>query len=317
MIWVTDLIIHNMKQVIVSFVVFFACLSLSGQVNPVSKWVNDYCVTKGADQTAYKGLQEHANTKEVAAAIWTYVNDSTKTEFEYTVYLIKGLAKKHVEKDTRSSYVRSLTNIALKQQKSVTLLALNVLKGFAKWEFDTKVKDDLLLIIAERSNGRSEAIELIGFIGSENDRDFLKGLGKYTTLSKKEKYHVLLALVRLNDPLSVEEFVVDLKNRKINDELVNSLLPDLVYTHNKQVYDLLIKELFNDTPLCYSANNDSEEKILCAYRILEQLSGEIIAFPVQTEKSGELVGDYTEALVRARNWVLEVNSEYIIDNTNY
>lgn len=317
MIWATNRIIRNMKQIVLISIVFFACQSLVGQSNPVSKWVNDYCTTKGGDQTAYKGLQEHVNSKEIAAAIWTYVNDTTKTDFEYTVYLIKGLAKKHTEKDTRSSYVRSLTAIALKQQKSVTLLALNTLKGFAKSEFDTKVKDDLLLIIAERSNGRSEAIELIGFIGSENDLDFLKGLGKYTTLSKKEKYHVLLALVRLNDPAAVEQFVVDLKNRKINDELVNSLLPDLVYTHNKQVYDILIKELFTDTPSCYSANNDSEEKILCAYRILEQLSGEIIGFPVQTDKSGELIGDYTEALVRARNWVLEVNSEYIIDNTNY
>ncbi|MES2556225.1 MAG: hypothetical protein V4604_08750 [Bacteroidota bacterium] len=306
-----------MKQIALISILFFACQSLVAQSGPVSKWVTDYCTTKGGDQTAYKGLQEYGNSKEIAAAVWAYVNDSTKTDFEYTVYLIKGLAKKHTEKDTRSSYVRSLTAIALKQQKSVTLLALNTLKGFAKSEFDTKVKDDLLIIVAERSNGRSEAIELIGFIGSENDRDFLKGLGKYTTLSKKEKYHVLLALVRLNDPLAVEQFVVDLKNRKINDELVNSLLPDLVYTHNKQVYDILIKELFTDTPSCYSANNDSEEKILCAYRILEQLSGEIISFPVQTDKTGELTGDYTEALVRARNWVLEVNSEYIIDNTNY
>src|SRR3989338_112105 len=317
MIWATNPIIRNMKQIVLISVLFFVCQSLTAQSGPISKWVTDYCATKGGDQEAYKGLQEHGNSKEVAAAIWTYVNDTTKTDFEYTVYLIKGLANKHTEKDTRSSYVRSLTAIALKQQKPVTLLALNALKTFAKSEFDTRVKDDLLILVAERSNGRSEAIELIGFMGSENDRDFLKGLGKYTTLSKKEKYHVLLALVRLNDPVAVEQFVVDLKNRKINDELVNSLLPDLVYTHNKQVYDILIKDLFTDTPSCYSANNDSEEKILCAYSILEQLSGELISFPVQTDKSGELTGDYTDALVRARNWVLEVNSEYIIDNTNY
>ena len=107
-----------MKQIVLISLVFFVCQSLLGQSAPISKWVTDYCATKGGDQAAYKGLQEHGNSKEIAAAVWAYVNDSTKTDFEYTVYLIKGLAKKHTEKDTRSSYVRSLTTIALETAES-------------------------------------------------------------------------------------------------------------------------------------------------------------------------------------------------------
>jgi hypothetical protein len=294
---------------------FLTLGSVFGQ-QPVGQWVSSYTETKGKDVQALQSLQQHA-PKEVAAAVWQYVNDSTKKEFEYTVYLIRTLEKKHSDKDARSSYVRSLMACALKQRSELTNLALTAMKAFEQPCFDAGVIDDLRLIISQRSTGRCDAIQLLGYTGTSGDVDFLNGLGKFTTLSKQEKYYVQLALVRLGDATATETLAMGLRDKTINDDVVTNLLPDLIYTHNKKIYGLLLKELMNDTPACYSANNDSEEKILCAYRILEQMSNEIVGFPVKATKYGELEGDYKEALITARKWVLDGNIEYSIDNTNF
>lgn len=289
--------------------------SVYGQ-QPVGNWVTSYSESKGKDVQALQSLQAHP-PKEVAAAIWQYVNDSTRNEFEYTVYLIRTLEKKHTDKDARNSYVRSLMECALKQRNELTKLSLNTMKAFEQTCFDAGVIDDLRLIISQRSTGRCEAIQLLGFTGTSNDVDFLNGLGKYTVLSKQEKYYVQLALVRLGDATATETLILGLRDKTINDDVVTNLLPDLIYTHNKKVYELLLKELMNDTPACYSANNDSDEKILCAYRILEQISDKIAGFPVKTTKHCEIEGDYKEALVVARKWVLDGNTAFSIDNTNF
>ena len=99
--------------------------------------------------------------------------------------------------------------------------------------------------------------------------------------------------------------------------MVLNTVTDLIYTRNKKIYDLLVKEITNEAKNCQSANNDSGEMSLCAFRIMEQLAGKVIGFPVQVDQTGEIVGDYTEALTQARKWVLSTKLEYSINTNQY
>ena len=253
----------------------------------------------------------------MAAAIYASTLDTTITDHKATVQLIKQLERKTTDPVIRESYVRSLTEILFRPSSTVAASALKVMQQFDRGNFSQSVKEDLLTYISEKKENRGEAILLLGFVGSQNDISFLKNLEHYTSISKKDKYKVKLALVRLGDPVAVEEFMKELSERTINDELVTDLLPDLIYTHHQAVYTFLLDELYNELPACLSANNDSQDRILCSYRIMEQIAEEVRDFPVKLDPSGELSGDYQEALNTARKWYQANRKNFTINTDNY
>ncbi len=283
----------------------------------VNQWVKEYIAGEGKDVQTFNAILQHNPSTDVAKAIEGYVNDTTHTTFEYAVFLIKKMEKRITDKPGRVSLINSLLACALKQKPQLCESALRTMTLFDKSLFSEEVKESIQLIAAQYSLGRKEAILLLGYIGGSNDISFLNGLGKYTKLSKQDKYYQQLALVRLNDGEAVNAFFLRIQEGSFNDEMVINTVPDLVYTHNKRIYDLLINEIMNDARNCRSANNDSDERIICAYRIMEQLAANRISgFPIQLDRSGEIIGDYSEALKRVRDWILSTKSEYsIITNT--
>ena len=277
--------------------------------------VDSYRTTQ--DAASLDLLTANGKPKEVAAAIYASAIDTTISDHKGTVQLIRLLERKTTDPASRESYVVSLTEILWRSSASVGASSLKLMEQFERKSFSQSVKDDLMTYISEKSENRSEAILLLGFIGNQNDISFLKNLEHYASISKKDKYKVKLALVRLNDAVTTEEYLAELGSRRINDELVTNVLSDLIYTHNQEVYKVLLAELNNQTPACLSANNDSDEHILCAYRILEQLSPEIREFPVAVDKSGELAGDYEKALITAREWYVINAASFTINADHF
>lgn len=269
------------------------------------------------DAASLESLRNHANPKEVAAAIYATTLDTLLTEHHATVQLIKVLARKVTDPACRESYVHALIEILWRSKAATGAFALQVMQQFERKSFSQQAKDDLMTYISERKENKGEAILLLGFIGNGNDVNFLKGLAHYTTVAKKDKYRIRLALVRLNDMAAIQEYVAELKQKKMDDALVSNVLPDLVYTHNPAVYKILLAELNNNVPACMSANNDSAEEILCAYRILEQIAPEILDFPVTVDRSGELNGDYEQALQMARAWYAQHTDSFSINPDHF
>ncbi len=315
MIWVIDRTIR--KQLLLALILLTGITGNSYGQGNTNEWVKTYVSGKGKDQQAFNSLMHHNPTVDVVKAISVYVNDTNNTTFEYAVFLIKKVEKRVTDKPGRISLMRSLMDCALKQDPQLSKSALRTMTVFDKSCFTEDVKDDIRLIVAQRNNGRQEAILLLGYLGESGDISYLKGLGKYSNLSKQDKYYQQLALARLNDGEAVQALCDKIQNKKLNDEIVLNTVPDLIYTRNKKIYDLLIKEITNEAKNCQSANNDSNEMIFCAFRIMEQLAGKIVGFPVQVDKTGEIVGDYTEALTQARKWVLSTKLEYSINTNQY
>lgn len=269
----------------------------------------------GNDQTALKALLEDTRQPQLVQTIYTYAKDTLSKGQKGTVALIRKLEPKIRDKKQRQDLVHALVEV-MWNDKTASIQALNAMKAFSRGDFDQSAKDELIAFLGKDSEGRQEAILLIGFIGTSSDIAYLKNAAQYSKLSKIEKYKLKLALVRLNDPETVSVFMDELSQRKFDDNVVINVLPDLVYTHHPEVYKKLVAELENETPLCYSANNDSPEKILCAYRIIEVLPKVITGFPVKLDKYGEIAGSYEEALAAARKWAA-ANTSFTIQPDNF
>ncbi|MDR0712786.1 MAG: hypothetical protein LBF89_00765 [Bacteroidales bacterium] len=135
-------------------------------------------------------------------------------------------------------------------------------------------------------------------------------------LPGQHRWYVSLALSRMGDATQMAWCLEKVKKAPVNSDLVAYILPDLVYTRQKEAIDYCVNLLSSDAKLCESQNPDISEKINCAYLIIPLLAPVIADFPVAIDASGDIEGDYTQALQKVRNW-FSVNKEYTILQTTF
>jgi hypothetical protein len=90
----------------------------------------------------------------------------------------------------------------------------------------------------------------------------------------------------------------------MNDLVVHSLVPDIVYLNQREAIDYLLIKILDEEKLCSSPNPEVELSINCAYRLMEAVAPVIVDFPIELDASGDLlVDDYDEALSQVREWI--------------
>jgi hypothetical protein len=116
----------------------------------------------------------------------------------------------------------------------------------------------------------------------------------------------------MGDKEQTEWCVQMVKKAPVNSGLVENVLPDLVYTRQKEAIDYCVELLFSDEKLCAAPNPELSERIPCAYRIIELLAPVIENFPVKVNPSiGLESDDYPKTLQTVREWLKE-HKEYKI-----
>ena len=302
-----------MKKIILAFNILIWCNFSASAQEDIPTLVKSFCFSSEIKNDKLEKIQQQKDVMQVAKVIHEVALDTNFMNFENTIYLIRKFQQNSLSNaPLQESLTSSLSEIATSNKKLASS-AMKAMRFFKRQDFSADTKENILQVISFNDLARIEAIEMIGFIGNTEDIFYLKGIGSFISLGKKEKYKILLALVRLGDPESINEYVNEISQRTINDQLVYSILSDMLYTRNKQVFDFLLLDTQHSNTLCYSANNDSQEKIHCAYRILEEISPFILNFPIQVDLSGSIVGDYEMALEKVRNWVVESRLEYSIN----
>ena len=94
------------------------------------------------------------------------------------------------------------------------------------------------------------------------------------------------------------------------EDLMRLIIPELIYTRQKQAIDVCVKILQDDGCKCASGNPNVDAKILCGYRIMELLAPVVKGFPYAASATGMIeTDDYEEALRMVRKW--------FADNPNY
>ena len=94
------------------------------------------------------------------------------------------------------------------------------------------------------------------------------------------------------------------------EDLMRLIIPELIYTRQKQAIDVCVKILQDDDCKCASANPTVDTKILCGYRIMELLAPVVKGFPYAASVTGMIeTDDYEGALRMVRKWFAD-NPDY-------
>lgn len=135
-------------------------------------------------------------------------------------------------------------------------------------------------------------------------------------MSQMERWQAHIALARLGEKPALDFIVRKAQELQVNDNIIYDIYPTLAFTRQKAAVDVLVEQVFNDEQNCSSPDPDSNQKITCAYRILEIIAPIIQDFPITVdEATGDLdTDDYEAALQQSREWLEANRADYVVIN---
>lgn len=195
---------------------------------------------------------------------------------------------------------------------------LSWLSTFNKNDFDKNAIDSISVLLERKISHYDKLLKIVGFLDLKEKTGFIQNKLITNDISSKTKWSARLALARMGEQNDIDYILNKVKRLQPNDNVVYNILPDLIYTHQKQLYEYLIDIMHSNEENCFSANPESSEKIICGYRVMEYLAPVIEDYPIETNKWGDIiVEDYSRALQVVRDWFSERNDNYNIKNDIY
>lgn len=241
-----------------------------------------------------------------------FTTDSLKQVRLKAYYLIfkKGL---NSTPENQSAYINKLLNGCNDAETSIIGQNLIWLQAFPKQVFNLEAQTKInQLLQNNRLPHRNKAILLAGYVNT--GQDILKQAILQPDITEKEKWIVHLALARTGYEKSISFCIEKVENIDLNNQTVELILPNLIYTRQPELLNICIRHLYNNDKNCFLSDPDNERQIVCGYRIMELLAPVIEGFPYKTDATGTLVTEnYTKALTVVREWFNQ-NQNYQIKN---
>jgi hypothetical protein len=224
-------------------------------------------------------------------------------------------------------FVSSRSRIAMVRAEGVNLLvqackneefgnigeALNYLEEFPRQDFTNATKDSVRNLIKTSKAHLDQLFKLAGFLNLIDLKDEISPYMQPGN-SGKLRWAAIVSLARLGDSFAVQEMMKRVSSLPVNDDLVDQIFPDLIYTRRPEALEYLINVLRSDAKNCTSTA-ENETPITCGYRIMEQLASVIEDFPIKLEASGDLqTNDYAIALTAVRHWLNTHKTYKILTN---
>lgn len=297
------------------FVVFlsFASFNIVAQSsNSIDSYFQE--IRKGKQKEPPFSIND-SNSDALISSLLPYLKDSSEAVRKQDILILKniGLASKQPLIRRKVTFHLVLSSGGRYQQP----VAIAALKKFKKEDFDKSSVDSLLSFLNQKHSQKNELIRLIGFVGGLEAVESIRQFSDPKN-TQSVRWSSLLAMSRLGDVDATNSVLQRSKKLKVSDEVVNQLFPDLVYTHQKQIFDYLVEVLMSDENNCSSADNDNPTSILCGYRVMEQLAPAVKGYPLTLDSSGDVkTNDYKKSLAQVRQWFQENKDIYIIDNSAF
>lgn len=308
---------------ILSFFILGYNLQLKAQINnnELNQLLNSYFEivrTEPYSPMPDKQLYNKKNATQLLDLLNNYYEDTIAKVRAKAYYLTYKSTYQSQNQKIRSSGVFNLVQ-GLKDEDSGNVgNVAKLITNYKSNDFDNRSKDSLKAVLHTQKVYSDLILKLVGFAGLDDQKEYIKknlNNGVYTSNKVKWAAHLTLARLGITEEI---EFCVDLvKKQPVNDDVVYELIPDLIYTRQKQALDYVLTILHSEKENCYSANPENPQKIMCGYRVMEFLAPVIKNFPLDVDNTGDLIVDnYKEALLIVRDWFIKENDQYeIISNT--
>ncbi len=271
----------------------------------------------GSYTTAPQGLFDQENDFDVLLLeLEKYQSDSTARIRSKAYNLSSRFAQISREETVKQKAIDQQINALNDEDRGIAGNAIEAMTNFKNIVFTDSQKSRILNNLSAETPHFNDFVKLIGFLQIKSAIPKLKSL-LVTKKSAVTRWNIRLALARMGDENAIDYISNRLQKAPINDAFAYDIVPGLVYTRQHTIFEFLVTQIQSDDANCSVANPYSNQKITCAYRIMEALPHAIEDFPIATDEFGELmIDDYEKALVDLRKW-FNVNETYAFNNEMY
>lgn len=248
-------------------------------------------------------ISKTKNESNTLRELNNYIKDSITVVRQRAASLTRYVGSQSKSSSIRIKAVDQLV-LAVKDKDNGNVgAALLYLTEFKRNDFTKANLDTLYAIFKRKSAHLNTLIKLIGYLEIQASKNDLYNLSQDQSLGRKDRWAAMLALARMNDEQAITDVLIRVKRMPLTDAVVYEIFPDLIFTRRPEAIALLVEAIYNDSRNCESPNSDSEERIPCAYRIMEMLAPVIENYPLKQNVSGDIeTSDYTGALQQVRIW---------------
>jgi hypothetical protein len=261
------------------------------------------------------GLPE--NAKKTLSAVTPFSKDSSAVVRSKAYAIVRYAGSKSRQANIREQCAMQLLQACRDKNSANVGTALDYLTEFTVEDFTKVAKDTLRNIYKSQPSNIGKVIKLIGFLQLNDLQPSIQVLAQNKDANKFDRWAAQLALARMNNQQMTDNIMTRVKKLEVNDDVVYDIFPDLIYTRQPQAFAYLIEVLNSDTKNCSGADAETDVRIPCAYRVMEQLAPVIEGFPVSLDASGDIdTKDYPGALKTVRNW-FQQHKDYKTINNKY
>jgi hypothetical protein len=246
-----------------------------------------------------------------------YTDSSYNIRIE-SVRLANKIGQKSSDTLIRQKVVLQLLTMCNNPNTAIAGRATRYLTNYMPEDYNRQARDSLKTLINTATANYDIIVKLIGYLQLNDQINTL-----YAQLMRrtkfKDRWALHLALARLGVEREIDYCVNKVKSIEMNDDVVYEIVPDLIYTRQKKVFDYLIEEIMSDKKKCTTPNPElGTSKIKCGYRIMEYMAPVIKDFPLETHASGDIkTSDYKAALKTVRTWFNTRGDGYEIVKTGF
>jgi hypothetical protein len=212
-----------------------------------------------------------------------------------------------LQKQVVRLFIRSLDD----SESTIVSQAVGYLAQYPPEVFDSESRYLLTQRAKEKKQAQNKVVMLTGYLGiTELTYNYRQMLNDEKVKDKRLRLSLQLAMTRLGDTTAIRELLVLAKKIPVGDDFVYDFCPNLAYTCQKEIYNLMFDIILSDNKNCFSSNPDSEKPIICAFRVIETIAPYIKDFPVTFDNTGEVdIADYPATLATVREWIKRFRGE--------
>lgn len=255
------------------------------------------------------------NVLSTIVAAGSYYSDSLPDVRRQAYYYASQAALKCNRDSAKILVVEDLLRSCGDSSGIVVQNAWQELRNFDKKYFSDKAKFILGQIVDDEIYFAEKFFLIAGYVGSESMVSVLKD--KRVKCNAEQRWYIDLALCRLSDETSVQKVLSRLTKIQPSLDFIDLILPDLLYTRQREIYDWIINQAMTDECKCASRSPISERQIPCAYYIMYEIADYINGFPIDRDEDGEKDDDFSKSDIKKMRMWLTDNPNYKIVDEGY
>lgn len=300
-------------------ILFWVTTSVFSQ-NKISEALNTYFeqAKKGASTLSISEKLLTFNNIDVLSEVEGFTAD-TSVDKRFAAYrLIDYLGHNVTSQDICKRALKQLIFGLSDRDGGIVGVNLKSISSFNVNSFDAELKYMISELAKLKQPHYDMFIKLCGWLDT---KDLIYNFRKMITEKSgdvRSRWAMRLAMARMGEADMVDYCLQRVKKIPVNDDVVYDLVPDILYTRQKLLFDYLLGIIESDEKNCSSPNPDSDVKLICAYRVMEQMAPYIDKFPIEVDASGDLkVKDYDKALIEVRGWIMDNRETYVIKRDDF